>query len=157
MPFSPGPVLALDLGARRIGVAVSDSEGQFAFPAPAILRASPRRDLDALRQLVDERKITQIVIGLPIHLDGRAGPEAAAARAFAQTLSEATGVPVDLLDERWTTREAERALALGGTRVSRARSRKSGALDSAAAAILLRTWLARAAAVAGAVAKGAAT
>ncbi len=154
-----GPVLALDLGARRIGVAVSDPDGHFAFPAAAILRSSSRRDLEALRQLVNERKITQIVIGLPIHLDGRAGPEAAAARAFALTLSEATGLPVDLLDERWTTREAERALVQGGTRKSRAQSRKSGALDSAAAAILLRTWLARehGKSAASSIAKGPAT
>jgi len=138
-----GPVLALDLGLRRIGVAVSDPDGEFAFPAAALQRESSKRDLAALRSLVNERKITQIVVGLPIHLDGRIGPEARAARAFAEKLSEATGLPVDLLDERWTTREAERALVRGGTRGSRARDRKSGALDSAAAAILLRTWLAR--------------
>jgi putative Holliday junction resolvase len=139
-----GPVLALDLGARRIGVAVSDPDGRFAFPAPALFRSSPHRDLEALQQLASERKITQIVVGLPIHLDGRAGPEAAAARTFARELSEATGLPVDLLDERWTSREAERALA--GSERGRSRretSRKNGELDSAAAAILLRTWLAR--------------
>jgi putative Holliday junction resolvase len=139
-----GPVLALDLGARRIGVAVSDPDGHFAFPAPAIFRTSPPRDLRALQELANERKITQIVIGLPIHLDGRAGPEAAAARTFARKVSEATGLPVDLLDERWTSREAERALAGSeGRRSRREASRKNGELDSAAAAILLRTWLAR--------------
>jgi putative Holliday junction resolvase len=142
-----GPVLALDYGERRIGVAVSDPEGEFAFPAPALVReGSLERDLCALARLVEERGVHRIVVGLPIHLDGRVGPEARAARAFARRLAAATGLEVEMLDERWTTREAERALreagaAGGGAR--RRRERRSGAVDSAAAALLLRTWLAR--------------
>jgi putative Holliday junction resolvase len=77
-------------------------------------------------------------------MDGREGPEAAAARAFARRLAEASGLPVDTLDERWTSREAERALAESGSpRRRRAALRRSGAVDAAAAAILLRAWLER--------------
>ena len=130
--------MALDYGSRRIGLALSDPEGRFAFPDPALERHGLRQDLKALCALVDERRVTRIVVGLPIHLDGRSGIEAQAARAFAESLAEATGLPVDMLDERWTTREAERALrgAKGGLR-----RMGRGAIDSAAAAILLRTYL----------------
>jgi putative Holliday junction resolvase len=77
-------------------------------------------------------------------MNGREGDEAAAARAFARRLADACGLPVETLDERWTTREAERALAESGPgRRRRAALRRSGAVDSAAAAILLRTWLER--------------
>jgi putative Holliday junction resolvase len=151
---APGPafpVLALDYGARRIGVAVSDAGGEFAFPAPALLRQGGlERDLAALKRLVEERGIQRIVVGLPIHLDGRAGPEAEAARAFARELAAATGLEVEMLDERWSTREAERALRESeGGAGRRRRARESGAVDSAAAALLLQTWLARAHAAGG--------
>jgi putative Holliday junction resolvase len=77
-------------------------------------------------------------------MDGRAGPEAEAARRFATSLGEATNLPVALLDERWTTAEAERGLlAGGGSAKKRRKARKSGARDSMAASIILRTWLER--------------
>ncbi len=137
---SQGRVMALDYGSRRIGLALSDPEGRFAFPDQALERHGLRQDLEALCALVDDRRVTRIVVGLPIHLDGRSGIEAEAARAFADSLAEATGLPVDMLDERWTTREAERALrgVKGGLRRT-----GRGAIDSAAAAILLRTYLER--------------
>jgi putative Holliday junction resolvase len=103
-------VLGLDYGSRRIGLAVSDEAGLFAFPAGALERTGLQRDLEALTSLISERGVTRVVVGLPLHLSGRSGPEAEAARAFARALEAAAGVPVDLLDERWTTREAERAL-----------------------------------------------
>jgi putative Holliday junction resolvase len=134
-----GPVLALDYGARRIGLAVSDPEGEFAFPAGTLERSGRARDLKALGDLVRERGVKRIVVGLPLHLDGRRGPEAEEAAAFARDLAEATGLPVDLIDERWTTREAERALRATQTRARRRRQQ----LDAAAATILLRTWLER--------------
>jgi putative Holliday junction resolvase len=77
------------------------------------------------------------VVGLPLHLSGRSGPEAEAARAFARALGEAAHVQVDLLDERWTTREAERALR------DAPRKRSRGSVDSVAATLLLRTYLER--------------
>jgi putative Holliday junction resolvase len=130
-------VLGLDLGERRIGLAVSDAEGRIAFPAGALTRRGRRSDLAALRALVIERGVERIVVGLPLHMSGRAGAEAASAKAFADELAGATGVPVDTFDERWTTREAERALREAGARPSRRRAD----VDSVAAALLLRAYL----------------
>ena len=134
---SRGPVLGLDLGAKGIGLAVSDPDRAFAFPAGFLARHGTPRDLAALGELVRERQILRIVVGLPIHLDGRVGEEARAARAFGEALAEATGVPVEMFDERWTTVEAERSLR--GTRAARVRE----VVDAVAATLLLRTWLAR--------------
>jgi putative Holliday junction resolvase len=135
-----GPVLALDFGSKRIGLAVSDPAGDFAFPAGELERHGEERDLEALRGLAAERGVVRVVVGLPLHMSGRSGPEAEAARAFAARVGEATGLPVELLDERWTSREAERALRAVQPR---RRRRERAHLDAAAAAILLRTWLER--------------
>jgi len=135
-------VLAIDYGARRLGLALSDEEGAFAFPAGALERRGLRRDVAQLAALARERGVASVVVGLPLHMDGREGPEARAARAFAAALREASGLPVDTFDERWTTREAERALAERGPGGHRARARK-GELDEVAATLLLRAWLAR--------------
>jgi putative Holliday junction resolvase len=164
-----GCVLGLDYGSRRIGLAVSDEAGLFAFPAGALERTGLQRDLAALAALIAERGVTRVVVGLPLHMSGRGGPEAEAARAFARALGEAVQLPVDLLDERWTTREAERALRdapgkrsaqraggerssagkrsaqrAGGERSSPSRRKRSrGSVDSVAATLLLRTYLER--------------
>jgi putative Holliday junction resolvase len=135
-----GPVLALDYGTRRIGIAVSDEAAQFAFPAGFLECSGPKRDLVALRELIAERSIRSVVVGLPVHMDGSCGEMALAAKKFANTIAEMTGLPVEMLDERWTTREAERAL-----RESRSgRKQRRGAVDSAAATLLLRSYLERA-------------
>ncbi len=135
-------VLGLDLGERRIGLSISDPEATVATPAGVLERTGLERDLSALGALIREREVEQVVVGLPIHMDGRLGPEAEAARRFAAALSEAVGVKVDLLDERWTSVEAERALRESGVR----RSKRRESIDSVAATILLRTYLARRAA-----------
>jgi len=141
-----GPVLAIDYGSKRIGLAVSDAGGSFAFPAGFLERRGEPQDLAALRELAVERGIVEIVVGLPIHMDGREGPEARTARAFAAALGRATGLEVSMFDERWTTRAAERALALPGEGPKRRRSAAAkGRVDAAAAALLLRTWLERSA------------
>ena len=86
------------------------------------------------------------MVGLPIHMDGREGPEARAARAFAAALGRETGLEVAMFDERWTSREAERALAMRGRGdARRRRPAEKGQVDATAAAILLRTWLERSA------------
>ena len=135
-------VLAIDYGERRLGLAVSDEEGAFAFPAGALERRGLKRDLAALRALAEERGIASVVVGLPLHMDGREGPEARAARAFAAAVGEATGLPVETFDERWTTREAERSLQAQGMVGRRGRARKD-VVDEVAATLLLRAWLAR--------------
>jgi putative Holliday junction resolvase len=134
--------LGIDYGTRRIGLAVSDAEGRIAFPAGALARKSRAQDLDAIAKLAAERGVRTVVVGLPVHMNGRRGPEAAAALRFAGELAArlGSGVAVETLDERLTTREAERTLdALGRS----ARRREKGEVDALAATLLLRTFLER--------------
>jgi putative Holliday junction resolvase len=136
-PVAAGPVLGLDLGARRIGLAVSDADAAIAFPIGVLERTRRSADLAALAEVIRERKIVAVVVGLPLHLDGRSGTGADAARAFAQALREAVGIPVALIDERWSSAEAERALA----DAPRKRRREKGHVDALAATLILRTYL----------------
>jgi putative Holliday junction resolvase len=133
-----GRVLGIDLGVRRIGLAISDEERRLAFPAGRLERSALARDLEALRALAAERGATRIVVGLPLHLDGREGVGARAARDFARALGEATALPVELLDERLTTAEAQRALAQAPSKARRGRKQ---VIDAMAATLLLRGWL----------------
>ena len=135
-----GRVLALDLGARRIGLAVSDTEQSLAFPAGHLERVGSQRDLEALCALAQEREISRIVVGLPLHLDGGDGDAARSAREFAGSLARLTSIPVDLLDERWTTRAAQHSLR----ERPRKQRRRKGEVDAVAATLLLQSWLARA-------------
>jgi putative Holliday junction resolvase len=132
-------ILGLDLGARRIGLALSDEEARIAFPEGTLERRSLEADLTALRRLIEERGVGRIVVGLPKHMSGRLGPEAEAAQTFAARLAEATGLPVDTLDERWTTREAERTLRASGRKGARRRA----VIDAVAASLILDTYLAQ--------------
>jgi putative holliday junction resolvase len=134
-----GTVLGIDLGRKRIGLAVSDASGRVAFPAGTLESQGLERDVAAVHELARQRDVVEIVVGLPIHMDGRAGPEARAAQRFAERLAEVSGLPVETLDERWTSVAAERALAESGRN---ARGRR-GAVDTVAATLLLRTFLER--------------
>jgi putative Holliday junction resolvase len=135
-------VLAIDYGEKRLGLAVSDEAGAFAFPAGTLDRRGLARDLAALRELAAERGVERVVVGLPLHLDGRAGKEARAAEAFAAAVAEATGLRVETYDERLTTREAERSLREQGL-VGRRGRRRREVVDAVAATLLLRAWLER--------------
>jgi len=141
-PSGPGAkVLAVDLGTRRIGLAVSDARGTMAFPWGKVERSDdPVADRHAIAEVVDEVAATTVVVGLPLSLDGRHGPAARAAeleaRALAEVLGE-RGVRVETFDERLTTVQAEAALARAGKR-GQARRRS---VDSAAATVLLQAWL----------------
>lgn len=139
-----GRFLGLDYGTRRIGLAVSDADARIAFPERTLERRGERRDVEAICKLVAERGVVGIVVGLPLHMDGRRGPEAEAAEAFARLVGDATGVPVEMFDERWTTVEAERALEHTGRKGRKRRE----VVDAVAAALLLRAWLERRAALA---------
>lgn len=131
--------LGIDHGGKRIGLAVSDPAGRVALPAGTLESRGVERDLAAIRRVVEARQVERIVVGLPIHMDGRPGRQAEAARAFAERLAGELGLPVDTMDERWTTREAERALRATG----RKGKKKREVIDSVAAAILLRAYLER--------------
>ena len=134
------PVLGIDLGSKRIGLAISDASERIALPAGTLESRGRSADLAAIRRLVEERGVSQVVVGLPLHMNGRAGPEAEAARAFAAALAGELGLPVETLDERWSTVEAERTLRAAGQ--SR-RRRPAGAADTLAATLLLSTFLER--------------
>ena len=130
-------IMGLDLGSRRIGIAISDAEAEFSFPAGTLASKSVATDVAAVRALAEEREVGCIVVGLPRHMDGRRGPEAEAAEAFAKALAEATGLPVETLDERWTSVEAERGLRAQGHDGHKTRQH----VDEVAASIILRTYL----------------
>lgn len=129
--------LGLDMGSKRIGLAISDESGTFAFPSGKLDRVGRKRDLETLARLIEEREIGRVVIGIPLHMDGRPGKGADAAKSFAQDLATLTGLPVDTLDERLTTVEAERVLTATGRRAKQQRA----VVDSVAASIILSTYL----------------
>jgi len=132
-------VLAVDLGERRIGLALSDPSGTLASPLRTIeVSGDPERDRLAVVDAAREAEAQVIVVGLPRSLSGREGPAARRARAEASALSEAAGgIRVELHDERFTTREADRALADAGKR----RRERRAHVDAAAAAIILQSYL----------------
>ncbi len=135
-------VLGVDLGKKRIGLAISDEKEEFAFPAGIIKSRGRKHDIGALCELIRAKEIGRAVVGLPIHMDGRHGPEAEKATQFAIDLSRAAKIPIETLDERWTSREAERLLQpASGKRA--ARRRQKGVVDEMAASIILRTYLAQ--------------
>jgi putative Holliday junction resolvase len=135
-----GPLLGLDLGARRIGLAISDADAAIAFPIGAMPSRGRAQDVAALQALIEERGVKAVVVGLPLHLDGQSGPAAESARRFAAALGEATGLPVELVDERWTSAEAERTLR----DAPRRRRREKSNVDALAATLILRSYLERA-------------
>jgi putative Holliday junction resolvase len=132
-----GPVLALDLGDARIGVAVSDPDRRLAVPLGTIRTGAPE-DLKAVAALARERAVAVVVVGHPLLLNGGVGASARHAEAFAQALRAFVSVPVVLHDERLSTREAERALHEAG--VSGRRRRR--VIDRSAATVILESYLA---------------
>jgi len=131
-------VLGLDLGSRRIGVAVSS--GSVATPHSVLERGTDHGvDHAAVAALVDELGAERVVVGLPLSLDGRMGPAATAAAEEAEALGDVLAVPVETYDERLTTVTADRSLSSLGLR-GQARRR---VVDKVAAAVMLQAWLDR--------------
>jgi putative Holliday junction resolvase len=130
-------IAALDLGKRRIGIAIADDAGLAVSPIGAIERRSVVRDLESIRARLVEFDVDQVVVGLPLNMDGSAGSAARAAIAFADRLREACSLPVDLFDERLTSFEAEERLK----DLSGRRTRDKGTVDAVAASIILEGWL----------------
>jgi putative Holliday junction resolvase len=122
-------VLALDFGEARCGVAVSDPTGTLATPLQAVERPGSRRGLERVARLVRAEGVERVVVGLPLTLAGEEGEQARATREWAARLGELVSAPVELHDERLTTRQAEQT---GGRADA----------DSRAAAHLLESWLA---------------
>lgn len=134
-------VLALDLGARRIGVAVSDRDGRVATPVLVLDRHPDRPRLHReIAELVQEWEAELLLVGLPIDLRGDVGPAATGVLAERDELAAVVGVPVEVHDERLTTRIADRALRERGDLDGRARRK---VVDMVAAAVILQDWLDR--------------
>jgi putative Holliday junction resolvase len=130
--------LGLDVGAKRIGVAVSDELGLTAQPVLTLERKrNPRDDLRSLARLARRFEVAGIVIGLPLHLSGDASPRSAKTEAFASQLGEVTGLPIHLWDERLTTREAHRVLYEAGHE----RQQHKKIVDQVAATLILQDFL----------------
>lgn len=131
-----GRVLAFDYGSKRIGVAVSDALRITAGPLEVIPTEGA---MVQVRRLVDEYLPDVIVVGLPVGLSGVEGPAAEAARSFGDRVSHETGLTVEYVDERFTTRTADQAMIEGGVK---RRDRRAG-VDKVAAAVILRQYLER--------------
>lgn len=136
-----GRVLGLDVGDRRIGVAISDPEGRFAVPLRSLERDKGGVELQELARLAAAEEVKEIVVGLPLSLSGAAGVQAEATRAFARRLQESTSLPVHFWDERLSTQEALRRLQ--ARREGRGRRRREAAADTdaLAASIILQAYL----------------
>ena len=132
-----GRILALDLGKRRIGLAISDELGITAQGLETLHRTRLREDLARLKKLAADRNVTLMVMGNPLHMSGDEGRGAEHARDFAGRLEAATGIPVQMWDERLTTVEAQRVLRESGASIEK----RAKAVDRLAAVILLESFL----------------
>lgn len=138
-PSTPGRLIGLDYGRRRIGIAVSDPDRRIASPLAQYERVSPERDARHFQDLVAEHDPAAFVVGVPVHLSGDESEMAAEARRFGRWLAELTGRPVHYWDERYTSAEAERYLQSAALTSRRRRARR----DMLAAQILLQAYLDR--------------
>lgn len=134
-------VLALDVGDRTIGIAMSDADRQIAFPGETIIRQPEghRKDVATVARMARENEVGVVVIGLPLSLDGSTGPQAQKVIAFADVLRPSLEAPIEFQDERFSTSEAERMLISAGRR----RDQRKKTIDSVAASVLLQTYLDR--------------
>lgn len=132
-------ILAVDPGSKRVGLALSDPTGTIA-QALTTVSAEPGETLPSrLVQIARDHDASKFVVGLPLRLDGSSGPEAAAARKLADELRAASGLPVELVDERLTTAAAERAMISTGMR----RAKRRATVDRVAATLMLQSHLDR--------------
>ena len=130
-------VAALDLGRRRIGVAVTDAAAMGAYPVGVVERRSITRDLEAIAAMLRDREVMTFVIGLPLNMNGSEGPAAKAARTFAERVADAFKVSVEMFDERLTSFEAEERLK--GMPVKK--GARKPAIDAIAATVILEGWM----------------
>ena len=134
-----GRILAIDWGMKNVGLAVSDPLGVTAQPLPTLKRTNRRADMGRLGELVEAMQVTRILVGHPLHLKGHAGKRAMEAERLAERLCESSGLPVELIDERLTSAEAERLMLDAGL----SRSKRREKADQIAAQLILQTYLDR--------------
>ena len=130
-------IVGLDVGERRIGVAVSDPLGLTAQPLDVVERRGIKVDIAALVSVLARFEVGSFVAGLPLEMSGREGPQAERVRAFCRRLEDTTGIVVAYQDERLTSVQSERLLESAGV----GRERRRGLLDKMAAALILQSWL----------------
>ena len=146
-----GKILAIDYGRARMGLAIADTESRLAQPLGTLERINRNEDMRRLRELVGENGVRQIVVGLPLRLDGTVGEMAEEAERFAQRVRKQIGVSVELVDERLTSWEAERLLEetqgrfIQDEKLGRGKKAKKPqaklTVDSVAAAVILKEYL----------------
>lgn len=129
--------MGIDHGERRVGVALSDEDSRIAQPHDTLARRDPDALIAAVAELARDHEVAEIVVGLPLTLEGREGASARRARRFAERLGAATGLPIVLWDERLTTVAAQRTLGEAGVRARDQRAM----IDRVAAALMLQSYL----------------
>ena len=150
---SPGAILAIDYGRARMGLAIADADRKMARPLGALERINRNEDMRRLRELVRDHGVRQIVVGLPLRLDGTRGEMAEEAERFARRIQKQIGAPVEMVDERLTSWEAERLLEetqgrlLHDEKTTCTRKKKKESakvtVDAVAAAVILKDYLER--------------
>lgn len=131
-------VLAVDYGKKRIGIAVSDADGRIAFPVDTVAAGSSlAASVEAVARHVDRERVAQVIVGLPLAMDGSPGPAARHCQRFADALAARVAVPVRTWDERFSTRQAERSLLEADVR----RERRKEVIDQVAATLILQSFL----------------
>jgi putative Holliday junction resolvase len=129
--------LCIDYGTVRIGLALSDPDRKIAFPLATYERRTKEKDAVFFRDTIEKEEVGQVVVGLPIHLDGRESEKSREAREFADWLRETTGLPIAFADERFSSVQAESALWTAGLTHKRRKDRR----DRVAAQMVLQTFL----------------
>jgi putative Holliday junction resolvase len=132
-------IAGLDVGKKRIGIAVCEASGKNPHPVTTIERRSLRVDLETLERELTSRSVARIVIGLPLNMDGSEGPATRRMRGFATKVEEALRIPVELCDERLTSFEARERLR----DIPILAARRRHAVDAIAAMLILEHWLER--------------
>lgn len=130
-------ILALDLGSKRIGMAVSDALGLTATGLKVLESRGREKDLQAIREIIEEYEVDEIVVGHPINMNGSVGPLAEKSMAYAEMLHQETGLPVHLWDERLTTAAAHRVLL----EADMSRKKRRDVVDKVAATLILQGYL----------------
>ncbi|MFN2363307.1 MAG: Holliday junction resolvase RuvX [Halarsenatibacteraceae bacterium] len=132
-------ILAIDYGQKRVGLALSDRLGITAQPFKTIINQSREELIDELAEIIKDNDITEVVIGLPLHMNGTEGERAEKSRILAADLEGALNIPVYLQDERLSSAEVEKVMLAGDLSRKKRRAKR----DKLAASIILRTYLAK--------------
>lgn len=132
-----GRIMGLDIGDKTIGVAVSDLMGLTAQGVTTIKRIGKKKDIEAIKKIIEEKQVNKIVSGLPKNMNGTVGPQGEKVQKFCELLKEETNLPIEFWDERLSTVAAERSLIEGNVR----RENRKKVIDMLAAVIILQGYL----------------